>query len=103
MPNHFICTLSDAPTPGRGQHFDLPDGVGGALFNIAGEFFAIKDSCPHMDSPIHDGIVHREVVTCRWHGWQFDLRTGVSLMSDRIRIQTYPVRVRDGEIWVDLP
>lgn len=103
MPKVRLCAQDQAPAPGKGMHIDLPDGVGVALFNIGGTLRAMRDSCPHMDSPIHDGIVFREIVTCRWHGWQFDARTGESLMSERIRIDIYPVSLADGAVWIDTP
>lgn len=100
MPKVRLCSEQQVPAPGRGLHFDLPDGVGVALFNIGGTLHALKDNCPHMDSPLHDGIVFRDVVTCRWHGWQFDISTGVSLMSENIRVPKYAVVVEDGVVWI---
>lgn len=98
-----LCSVDQAPTPNRGAHFDVGEGPGIALFNADGEFVAIDDNCPHMDSPLHDGICARGVVTCMWHGWQFDLKTGESLMSDRIRVAKYPVTIEGGEIYVEYP
>lgn len=97
-----LCSLEDAPAPGKGAHFDVGDGPGVALFNVDGEFFAIEDNCPHMDAPLHDAICTRGVITCMWHGWQFELKTGISLMSDRITVQRYPVSVASDEIFIDI-
>jgi len=98
-----LCSVQQAPPPGKGAHFDAGDGPGVALFNVEGELLAIEDNCPHMDSPIHDGVCVRGVVTCMWHGWQFDLRTGESLMSDRIRVTKYAVIIKDDEVFVEMP
>lgn len=98
-----LCQLLQAPAPGDACHFDLPDGVGCALFNVGGQLFALQNNCPHMDSPIEDGAIERGVLTCPWHGWQFNVATGISLMSDHIRIPSYPVHVENGEVFVDLP
>jgi 3-phenylpropionate/trans-cinnamate dioxygenase ferredoxin subunit len=41
------------------------------------------------------------VLRCPWHGWEFDLDTGRSLMTPtRVGIRTYPVSVRDGTVMV---
>jgi nitrite reductase/ring-hydroxylating ferredoxin subunit len=103
MPRLRLCALDEAPAPGKGKHFDAPDGPGIALFNTGDGFHAIEDNCPHMDAPLNDGIVTRGVVTCMWHGWQFDLKTGVSLMSERICVKRFPLTVEEGAIWVELP
>lgn len=103
MPLFRLCPLQDAPAPGKARHFDLPDGIGCALFHVDGKLFALQNNCPHMDSPIEDGAVERGVLTCPWHGWQFNLATGVSLMSDHIRIPSYPVRIENGQVFVELP
>lgn len=97
---HRLCNLEDAPQPGTAAPFSA-GGVAIALFNIAGEFHAIEDSCPHMYFPLSDGEVEGCVVTCAYHGWRFDVTSGNSLMSEHIRVKRYPVQVKDGAVWVD--
>ncbi|MBZ0135837.1 MAG: Rieske (2Fe-2S) protein [Planctomycetes bacterium] len=103
MPLVRLCSIEEAPAPGKGAHFDVGDGPGIALFNVNGEFRAVEDNCPHMHAPLHDAICARGVITCLWHGWQFDLKTGVSLMSDRIRVKIYDVRLEGNAVFVDVP
>jgi nitrite reductase/ring-hydroxylating ferredoxin subunit len=102
MARQRLCAIDDAPAPGKGAHFDADAEPGIALFNVAGEFYAVEDNCPHMHAPLHDAICARGVITCMWHGWQFELKSGVSLMSDRITVKTYPVTVENGEVYVDV-
>ncbi|MCB1103366.1 MAG: Rieske (2Fe-2S) protein [Opitutaceae bacterium] len=82
------------------------------------EFFAMRDGCPHAGASLAKGQVigiacqalpglapgyerEGEVVTCPWHGWSFDLRTGCSLVQpQRYRVRAYQVEVRDGRVWV---
>ena len=97
-----LCSLDQAPPLNKGAHFDVGEGPGIALFNVDGELQAIEDNCPHMDAPLHDGICNRGVVTCMWHGWQFDLRTGESLMSDRISVKRYTVTVEGNDVFVEI-
>lgn len=102
MSRTRLCSVAEAPAPGKGAHFDAGDEPGVALFNVDGEYYAIEDNCPHMHAPMHDAICARGVVTCMWHGWQFELKTGVSLMSDRITVKTYAVTVDGDDIYIDL-
>jgi nitrite reductase (NADH) small subunit len=102
MTTHRLCELKDAPAPGQGKPFHVGD-TGIALFNVDGAFYAIHDSCPHMYFPLHDGDLERDVVSCAYHGWQFDVKTGKSLMSDHICVASFPVESKDDALWVQLP
>ena len=50
-----------------------------ALFNVDGVISAIDGLCPHQGGPLADGPIEGTLVTCPWHGWQFDVRTGKTL------------------------
>ncbi len=101
MPQHRLCSLEDAPKAGAAASFAAA-GKAIALFNISGQFHAIEDSCPHMYFPLSDGDIAGCVVTCAYHGWQFDIGTGKSLMSEHIRVKRFDVHVRDGAVWIEL-
>lgn len=80
------------------------DGQGIALFNIAGEFFAIADVCSHDDGPVAEGELEAYEIICPRHGARFDLRTGKALtLPAVVDIPAYPVRVEGGEILIGLP
>ena len=49
-----------------------------ALFNVAGVFHAIDNTCPHRGGPLGEGVLEGPIVTCPWHGWRFDVTTGLS-------------------------
>lgn len=88
---------------------ELPDGavvevfVGGdpvALCRVDGVVHAVDGTCPHAQGPLADGSLDGAVLTCPFHGWGFDVRTGHCLVDP-----TKPVRVlkaveRDGRIAV---
>ncbi len=73
-----------------------------ALFNVAGTISAIDGVCPHQGGPLGQGEMTGTVVTCPWHGWQFDVRTGQHQLNPRMAQQVFNVRVEDGWILVDL-
>ena len=88
------------------------------MFNIGGEFHAIPNLCPHQRGPLCDGgvsgtidygphtdfklawIWEGEVVTCPWHSLEFHVPTGQCVAFDDIRLRTYEVLVRDGDLLV---
>jgi len=95
------------------------EGISIGVFNIKGEFFAIKNVCPHAGAPLCQGHIqttHRpgevgnfdpafegRILRCPWHGWEFDIITGKGLYDERDRVATYPVEVgEDGKVRVKI-
>ena len=74
-----------------------------ALFNVDGEYHALDGVCPHQGGPLGKGCLQGAMVTCPWHGWQFDVRTGQSQLSPAMRQPSLPTRVVDGQIEVQIP
>jgi 3-phenylpropionate/trans-cinnamate dioxygenase ferredoxin component len=73
-----------------------------ALFRVQGRCYAIADSCPHAGSSLAFGKLDGTIVTCRGHGLRFNLATGCMPGSAGLRARTYPVRVHEGRIQIDL-
>ena len=71
-----------------------------ALARIGDEFYAVQGACLHLQGPLADGKLEDHVLTCPWHGWQYDLRTGKNEFDLAIQLRTYDVRVEDGEVRV---
>lgn len=103
LERHIICK-PDAVPQGQGQAFTV-NGMGVALFNVDGEFYALEDRCSHMNVPISNGYVHeRELcVACPWHGAEFDLRTGKVMTPPACEnINAYPVYVEEGNVVLEV-
>lgn len=77
-------------------------GVMIAVFNINGEIYAIENTCPHRGSSLADGFIDGKTVTCSNHDWKFDLETGQGIMPPSQGIKTYPVDIRDNDIYVEV-
>jgi nitrite reductase (NADH) small subunit len=73
-----------------------------ALFNVDGTYFALDGICPHQGGPLGKGRLNGCVLTCPWHGWQFDVRTGQHQVNASLRHPGFPVRVAGDEVFVDL-
>ena len=72
-----------------------------AVFNVGGEFYATQAQCTHAGGPLPDGSLAGEIVTCPWHGSQFDVRTGEVVHDPATQpLTTYPVEVKDGVLVV---
>ena len=73
-----------------------------ALFATGDAIYACNNRCPHEGYPLREGTVADGcVLTCNWHGWKFDLRSGENLLrGDRLR--TYPTKIVDGTVWVNV-
>jgi len=73
-----------------------------AVANVGGEFFATQQHCLHLSGPLGEGRLEGTTLSCPWHGWQYDVRTGENEFDRAIKLETYPVTVEDGEVRVDL-
>ena len=81
----------------------IQDGEPYAVCNVDGEFRAMAGVCPHQGGPLGQGALEGSLVTCPWHSWQFESSNGACAFNEGIRIPTYPVRVEENDILVDLP
>ncbi len=67
-----------------------------------GEVVVTDNACPHASGNLSGGTVEAGVVTCPWHNWRFNLRTGECIDSAKARVTRYPVEVREQFVYVDL-
>lgn len=78
----------------------VADGKIFAVFNVDGEFRVLDGICPHAGGPLGKGELSNGIVTCPWHGWQFDTQSGQHCLSETICQPAYPVEVVDGQVCV---
>ncbi len=71
-----------------------------ALFNVGGEFHALDGVCPHQGGPLGKGTLCGHIVTCPWHGWQFDVRSGENQITPTICQPRIAVRVEENRVLV---
>lgn len=79
--------------------------VGGktlAVFNCDGAFYATDNACLHRGGPLGEGALSGTTIMCPWHGWEFDVTSGACAMEPSKRVQTYPVTVESGDVFVTL-
>jgi nitrite reductase/ring-hydroxylating ferredoxin subunit len=95
-----VALVEDVP-PGTGRAVEV-EGRAVALFNIDGSFYAIDGTCLHRGGPVGEGDLEETIVTCPWHGWQYDVTTGRNVMDPDIGLEQYEVEVENGVVKVAL-
>ncbi len=73
-----------------------------AVFLHEGRVYALDNRCPHMGFPLSRGSCSEGIVICYWHYARFDLASGGTFDPFADDVRTYPVEVREGQVWVDL-
>ena len=93
-----VCKKGDIPT-GAGKTVNV-NGKDVALFNVDGTFCAIDNTCLHRGGPLGEGELDGKIVTCPWHGWRYDVTTGVNEMNPSVMVAKYQVKVEGEDILV---
>jgi len=114
MAKHIVGPVSELPVGAR-KIIEV-NGRSIGVFNIHGNYHALRNSCPHQLAPLCRGHItgttlpsqpgeynwgrDGEIIRCPWHGWEFDLTTGQSIFNPhKMRVKTYEVTVeRGGEL-----
>ena len=76
-----------------------------ALVRCGERVYACLDSCPHKGGYLSEGMVSvaRNEVICPWHRFRFHLESGASVTNPELVVPTFPVRVEDGQVLVEIP
>lgn len=102
MSDWFEITKVDEVPAGTGKEFTV-NGRIVALYNIDGQFHAIDGICAHAGGPLGEGVLSGCIVTCPWHGWQYEVDTGAMCLNDQIRQEQFSVKIDGDQVLVELP
>ena len=108
MGRHVVARVSELP-PGERKIVEV-EGRSIGVFNVHGDYYALRNTCPHQGAPLCLGDVmgtaaptppgeyrwerEGEILRCPWHGWEFDLKTGRSIFNPhKMRVRSYEVSV----------
>ena len=98
-----IVVIADAAECPPGASIErLAGGCMVAIANVEGTFHAIDGLCPHQGGPLGTGALCGKVLTCPWHGWQFDVTTGRHRLSATMRQTVHEIREEAGRLYVRL-
>ena len=108
MGRYVVASVDEMP-PGARRIVEIA-GRSIGIFNVRGDFFALRNRCPHQGGPLCVGPLggfvsssgpgdyalsrQGEILRCPWHGWEFDIRTGQSWFDPkRVRVRSYEVSI----------
>ena len=102
MPKTVKVAQTSELSPGTGKVVEV-DARRVALFNVEGTFYAIDNTCTHRGGPLGEGELNGEIVTCPWHGANFNVKTGaVTNPPARAGVRSFPVKVEGNDVLVEL-
>jgi nitrite reductase (NADH) small subunit len=120
MPKSYLVCRADELNDGDRRVVSC-DGVEVGVFKVDGQFVAWHNLCPHREGPVCQGRIYQRVVepiasdgtvrtlaydervtniVCSWHGYEFDLKTGINQGSDQFRLRKAKLEEKDGNIYV---
>jgi nitrite reductase (NADH) small subunit len=96
-----LTTQSELPGAGEAREFEVADKTI-CVANVDGAMCAVDNVCLHMGGPLGQGYIEGNKVVCPWHGWEYDPKTGALGDDPKSRLAVYPIKVENGEVWVDI-
>lgn len=73
-----------------------------AVYNVDGVIRVLDGICPHAGGPLGKGTLNGSIVTCPWHGWQFDVATGQHCLNATLCQPSWEAEIVDGQVCVQL-
>lgn len=100
MTSLVLCAADTVP---ESQPVEIvADGRVFAVFKVDGTIHVLDGICAHAGGPLGKGSLRKNIVTCPWHGWQFNIETGRHCLTERICQTTYPARIEAGSVIIDV-
>lgn len=94
-----IAQLADIPE--GGSKLVMVDDTPIALFNIKGEIHAWDNRCPHRGASLADGNISDSVIQCKFHLWEFDIKSACAVANSDLKVKTFEVVIEDGDVFID--
>ena len=98
--SEFVRAASTTEIPPGASKIVNVGAVAVAIFHVDGAFHAINNTCVHRGGPLGEGEVEQGAVTCPWHAWKFDVRTGECTNRPGTRVAVHEVRVEGQDVLV---
>ena len=73
-----------------------------AVFNDKGTLYGIEADCKHMKASLCTGKVENGTITCKWHHWKYDLKSGKCLNIKNIKLKRYEIEINGEDIYLIL-
>jgi nitrite reductase (NADH) small subunit len=100
MTSVRVAKVAEIPA-GTIREFQV-EGKAMAVANVGGKFHAINNTCLHRGGPLGQGVLEGNVVTCPWHGWQYNVTNGKVVQNPAVGVDCYALEVKGEDIFVSL-
>ena len=96
-----IISQTHLPTTNEAHNFPV-NGKMICIVNLGGNLSAMDNECLHQGGSLGQGMIEEGKVVCPWHGWKYDPNTGVAVDHPDQTLKTYPIKVENGEVYIDI-
>lgn len=79
------------------------NGISIGVFNVGGQFYALRNSCLHRGGPVCAGPLIGKMLECPWHGFQYNVTNGELIVDPRSKLETYAVLIENGAVVLEIP
>jgi nitrite reductase (NADH) small subunit len=97
-----VTTRSELPAEGEAKEFAVGDKTI-CIARVNGQYAALDNVCVHRGGPLGQGVIDRGKLVCPWHGWQFDVETGVPLQDPDLKVDVYALKLEGDDVLVRVP
>jgi nitrite reductase/ring-hydroxylating ferredoxin subunit len=95
-----VCHINDLPE--KSAKVVMVHDIPIAVFNVEGKIFAWDNRCPHRGASLADGYIIDKTVQCKFHLWIFDIKKECAMANESIKLKSFPVEIREGEIFLKI-
>ncbi len=102
MPQFIrIAGRSELPGLDQAKEFTIGNKVI-CVANIGGVYSAMDNMCSHRGGPLGQGVVIGGKLICPWHGWQYDVTTGIPLQNEKLPVAVFKLKIEGDDVLVEL-
>ncbi len=95
----LVCQAADIPSDGLKQ-VETDDGQPVLLLKAGAEYHACQASCPHLETPLEEGMFDGSTLTCHEHLWQWDIETGEPKGLAELPLECFDIKEENGALYV---
>ena len=103
VPTRRIAVAEAAGIPDGTREIVQVAGLSIGVFHHRRQWYALHSSCVHRGGPVATGVLNDDILTCPWHGFQYNVTNGQCLADPSARLDVYPVTVQDGKVYLLIP
>lgn len=101
MSNFIKAAKASELKPGDARVVEV-NGKSYALFNVEGKFYCMDNTCLHRGGPLGEGFLDGTIVTCPWHGWQYDVTNGQCKTNPAVTMARFEVKVEGDDLLISV-